>query len=111
MSGLPVKASSRIALDRSLLAVVIGVFFLTINLKEELLFQKILSLQLILAIPLFITSILAYSKVGYRKKIERWNMLGWITFIFGYAFLLNVIGILIGEVTGIMMAILFFILN
>ena len=109
MSNLSVKASTRIALNRTLIAIAIGVFFLTINLREALLFQKILLLQLVLAVPLLLTSTLAYSKIGYREQIERWNTLGWMTFIFGYAFLLNVIGILIGNIIGVMTAIIFFV--
>jgi len=102
------KASTRIALNRSLLAIIISVFFLIINLREEILFQKILTVQLVLAIPLFITSILSYSKIGYRNEIKRWNILGYITFIFAYAFMLNVIGILLGDIVGVAIALTFF---
>jgi len=102
------KASTRIALNRSLLAIIISVFFLIINLREEILFQKILTVQLVLAIPLFITSILSYSKIGYRNEIKRWNILGYITFIFAYAFMLNVIGILLGDIVGVAIALIFF---
>ena len=108
MSAISAKASTRIALNRSLLAIIIGVFFLIINLREELLFQKILTIQLILAIPLFITSILSYSKMGYSNEIKKWNILGYITFIFAYAFLLNVIGILLGNIVGVTIALIFF---
>ena len=102
------KAANRIALNTRLLAVLITVFFLTINLKKELLMQKILAVQFILPIPLLVTSILAYSKVSYREKIARWDKLGFITFILGYAFLSNVIGILIGNIIGKTVALIFF---
>ena len=108
MSKLSIKATSRISLNTALLSIAIGVFFLTINIRQELLYQKILLAQLVVSIPLFLTSILAYSKVGYRRKIEKWNMLGWITFILGYAFILNVIGILIGKFISIDISIVFF---
>jgi hypothetical protein len=108
MRNLPSKASSRIALNTSLLTVAIGIFFLTINLREEVLLQKIVAIQLVLPIPLFLTSTLAYSKIGYRMQIEKWDTLGWMTFILGYAFLLNVIGILIGYISGIVVAMIFF---
>ena len=108
MEPTPSKAANRVSLNRSLLAIVIGIFFLTLNLKQELLSQKILALQLILAIPLFTISMLAYSKVGYRKEIKGWNILGWVTFTFGYAFLFNVIGILVGEFIGVTLALAFF---
>ncbi len=111
MSVLESKSSSRIALNRSLIAISAGVFFLTINLREELLFQKILLVQLVFSIPLFLTSILAYSKIGYREKVAKWNVLGWVSFIFGYTFLLNVIGILIGNIISVKIAVLFFLFS
>ena len=111
MSKLSVKASSRIALNTRLLAIAIGIFFLTINLRAELLFQNILVIQLVMSIPLFLTSTLSYSKIGYRSKVERWDTLGWVTFIFGYAFILNVIGILIGKTISLEISIIFFIFS
>jgi hypothetical protein len=105
----PSKAVTRTGLNKSLLAIAIGVFFLTINLKSELLSNKLLSLQFILSIPLLTTSILAYAKIGYRQQIGRWNFLGWSTFTIGYALLFNVIGILISEIIGVFLAIVFFI--
>ncbi len=108
-SKLASKASSRINLNESLLAIAIGVFFLTVNFREELLFQRVLVIQLVLSIPLLLTSILSYSKVGYRSKVEKWDRLGWITFIIAYAFLLNVIGILLGNIVGVDIALIFFV--
>jgi len=108
MSGSSAKASNRISLNRVLLSIAIGAFFLTVNLNEELLFEKILVLQLVLSIPLLLTSTLAYSKVGYRRKFQKWNGMGWLTFALGYAFLLNVIGILLAKTSGITISIIFF---
>ena len=34
--------------------------------------------------------------------------MGWVTFVFAYAFLLNIIGILLGNIIGIGVAIIFF---
>lgn len=102
------KASARIALNRTLIGIVIGVFFLTINLRKELFFQKALVLQLVVSIPFLLTSILAYSKVAYRTKTEKWNNLAWFTFIVGYAFIINIIGILLASIAGKAIAIIFF---
>jgi len=95
-------------LNTFLLTLSIGVFFLTINLRQELLLQKILLAQLILSIPLLLTSTLSYSKIGYREKVEKWNLLGWITFVIGYAFLINVVGILVGNVLSVSLSLIFF---
>jgi hypothetical protein len=102
------KASARIALNRTLIGIVIGVFFLTINLRKELFFQKVLVLQLVISIPFLLTSILAYSKVAYRTNTEKWNNLAWFTFIVGYAFIINIIGILLGGFAGKAIAVIFF---
>ena len=106
--NLASKASSRVALNRSLLAMIVGVFFLTINLTPELLEKKILAFQLIISMPLLVTSILAYSKIGYHHRTERWNWLGWATFTIAYAFILNVVGILIAQIIGAGLSLIFF---
>ena len=108
----PEKAKSRIAMNSRLIAVITAVFFLTINLKIEILIQNgLLALQLVLAIPFLFTSTLAYSKLGYRKETKRWNNLGWVTFIIGYAFMLNIIGVLVGKYVDVLFGILFFLIN
>jgi len=105
----PTKASSRIALNTRLIALTFSIFFLTINLRQELFSQKIVLLQLILAIPLLLTSTLAYSKVSYRERTNRWEILSWITFVLGYSFLLNIVGILVGNIAGVLLATIFFV--
>jgi len=108
----PEKAKSRIAMNSRLIAVITAVFFLIINLKIEILTQnEFLALQLVLAIPFLFTSTLAYSKLSYRKETKRWNTLGWITFIIGYAFMLNIIGVLVGKYVDVLFGVLFFLVN
>jgi hypothetical protein len=55
-----------------------------------------------------LTSTLSYSKIGYKKQTENWDTLGWICFTFGYAFLLNVVGILVGNLISVPLALIFF---
>lgn len=107
---IPSKADSRITLNTTLLAISIGVFFLMINMNSNFLSQKILTTQLILSIPLLFISNLAYSKIGYRKQVKKWNIFGWITFIIGFGFILNVIGIISKEIIGITISIMFFVI-
>ena len=111
MTNLSAKASNRIGINRSLIAIAIGVFFLTVNLKRQILLEEILVLQLVLSIPMLLVSTLAYTKVGYREKTERWNNLAWITFIIGYTFQLNIIGILLSDIVGKNMAIIYFVVT
>lgn len=91
-----------------LLSTAIFAFFTTINLRKEFLFQPLLLAQLVLSMPLLLTSTLAYAKLGYREKIAAWALLGWVTFELGYAFLLNVIGILMATAISLPLAIVFF---
>ncbi len=108
MTNLSAKASNRVGINRSLIAIAIGVFFLTVNLNKQILMEEILVLQLVLSIPMLLVSTLAYSKLGYRKKTNRWNILAWITFILGYTFLLNIIGILLSNTVGTRTALIYF---
>lgn len=102
------KSQSRIQLNIFLLTAAFTVFFFIISLKEELLFYKIFLIQLISSIPFLLTSTLSYAKVSYREKIKRWDRLGWISFIIGYAFLLNSIGILVGNIISLSISLIFF---
>jgi len=102
------KAHGRIQLNSSLLAIAIGTFFLTINLKPTLLLRPIVLLQLVIAIPCLLTSTLSYVKVGYRDQVRKWDILGWLTFMIGYALILDVVGILIKDVSGSIVSIIFF---
>ncbi|MFC1656457.1 hypothetical protein ACFL14_00610 [Patescibacteria group bacterium] len=111
MTNLSAKASNRVGINRSLIAIAIGIFFLTVNLKKQILMEEILALQLVLSIPMLLVSTLAYTKLGYREKTEKWNILAWVTFIFGYTFLLNIIGILLNEVVGLNIALIYFIVT
>jgi hypothetical protein len=108
MPALESKAASRIALNTSLLSVAVGIFFLVVSLRSQLLVPEVVAAQMVLPIPLLLSSILAYSKVGYKDRIERWDTLGWITFILGYAMILNVVGILLAGYVSLRMSLLFF---
>lgn len=112
MNDLAPKASSRISLNGSLLAATMGIFFLVISFRLDMLTANpILAFQLVSAIPLFLTSNLSYSKIGYRNDTKNWNRLAWLTFIVGYSFILNVIGALSAKTLGQNFGILFFIFS
>ena len=106
--GLESKSASRIALNTALLSVAVGIFFLVVSLKAQLIVPQIVAIQLVFPIPLLLTSILSYSKVGYRERTERWDALGWITFVIAYALILNVIGIILGNTVSVTVSPLFF---
>ncbi len=108
MPGLESKAASRISLNTALLSVAVGIFFLVVSLRSQLIVPQLVAIQLVFPIPLLLTSILSYSKVGYRAQTERWDTLGWVSFIVAYALILNVIGILLSDVVGLGVSLLFF---
>jgi len=58
-----------------------------------------------------LSSTFARSKQIYSTKIKRWDNLAWFTFIIGYAFLINVVGILISLYVGLLFGTIFFIVN
>jgi len=102
------KAHGRIQLNSSLIAIAIGTFFLTINLKPTLLLKPLVLLQLVIAIPCLLTSTLSYIKASYRDQVRKWDILAWLTFMLGYAFILDVVGILIKDISGPKISIIFF---
>lgn len=90
-----VKADTRININSMLVAVSATVLFIISAINPSLFIQEFwLALQLVLIIPLLITSSLAYSKLGYKKETRRWNTLGWVCFVIGFAFMINVTAIL-----------------
>ena len=111
MHDIQNKSRNRITLSGSLLSIAIGIFFLTINLKSELLENRFLIFQLCSSIPMFLTAILSYSKASYREKYKAWDGLGWFTFTVGYAFIINVISILINIRLNHLIAIYFLLVS
>lgn len=106
------QVSSRLMINTRLLGVAITIFVLIVTLKSEILTDnKIITYELVLAIPFLLTSSLARSKLGYSSRPEKWNFLGWITYIIGYALLLNVIGIIVALYLDLNLAILFFVIS
>jgi len=91
-----VKAKLRLNINNTLLTVSFTIFALIVTLNPPLLKSSfIIPLQLTLSIPLLLTSIFARSKLAYANKPEMWNEYGFFTFLIGYAFLINVVGILL----------------
>ena len=106
------KSNARILMNTSLIVVAFAVFALIVALQKHLLIaHQMLTMQLVLAVPFLLTSTFANSKLTYTRHDRHWDTLGWATFIFGYGFLLNVVGILVDLLIGIWPAALFFLVN
>jgi hypothetical protein len=103
------KSQSRMSVNLWLLGASFTFFIFSVNINPDLLKSNIfLALQITIAIPLFITSVFARNKLAYTKYPKKWDQYGFITFILGYAFLINVIGILLSNIIGLTIGLIFF---
>jgi L-asparagine transporter-like permease len=91
-----VKGSDRIQINNILAAACITILSVLLGLSGKK-FSNWLVIQLAAAIPLLITSSLAYAKVSYRdmKEYPIWDRLGWTTLSLGYIMLLNALTIML----------------
>jgi hypothetical protein len=108
------ELKGRIRLDINLwmfsVAITIFVFILATN-PEILKSTMALPIEITFAIPLFITSIFARSKLLHAKKPDMWETYGSTTFMLGYAFMVNVIGILLSFFINLNIGIIFFLFS
>lgn len=91
------KASSKVTLN----SIMMGGLFLILTFiltSDPLRFSTITIAQIVLAIPFLFVSSLAYSKVGYWEKVERWDTLGWFTNNIGSIFILNAVGLMVSSI-------------
>jgi hypothetical protein len=103
---------SRISLNQALLSIVITFFVLIITLNSDYLKNHLfLTAQLIIAIPLLLSSTLSHITGQKKNNARIWVSYGSSLFIVGYAFLINVIGILIATEINVFLAVVFFIAN
>jgi len=103
------KAKDRLSINQGLLGITFSLFVFIIVLNPELLNESFfLPIQLTLAIPLFLSATFAQSKLIYAEKKQMWENYGFITFILGYSFLINIVGTLLSLFVGTEIAMFFF---
>lgn len=102
--------SPRISINLVLLSIDFTIFTFIIAVKPELFLKNLLiPLQVILSIPLIMSSSFAHSKQIYDVKIVGlWDTFGHITFVAGYAFIINVVGMLVASLVSLGVAMIFF---
>ena len=112
MERRDIKANYRFNINLRLLTVSFTVFALIITLKNSL-FQEsfLIPMQLVLTIPLLMSSIFARSKLVYTKNTKAWEEFGFLTFLTAYAFLINVVGLLLSLSMGVVFGLIFLIFN
>ena len=102
------KAKSKLEVDLYLLAIAFTLFTFIIAINPALVRDNVyLSLQLTFAIPLLISSVFARTKQSYSGKPAVWEFYGFITFILAYAFLVNVVGILLSTLVSAKIGVIF----
>ena len=107
-----IKSKLRFDINRSLLAIAFTIFALIISLNPSLFRESFLvPIQLTTAIPLLITSLFARSKSAHTNKLKLWEKYGFYTFLVGYSFLINVLGILLSVSIGLVFGLIFLIFN
>lgn len=103
------KVNTRLMINSMLLGAVVSMFFLVASLQKELLEENFfLSVQMVLAIPFFVSACITSAYVGGKDNQELWYNFGWSMFIIAYAFTLNSIGIIISKITSVVVGIIFF---
>lgn len=86
----------KMEMNLGLLAIVFTLFTFVIAVNPALFREnRFLSIQLVLAIPLFCSSIFARGKLAHSEHATAWDTYGFLTFIFAYGFLVNSVGILL----------------
>ncbi len=105
--------SSRISINLNLIGISFAIFTFIIAVNPQLLLKNIfIPSQLVLAIPLLMSSLFARSRQMYDTKTNSmYGKFGRITFIIGYSFIINVIGILVSSVVSMNIGIMFFAAN
>ena len=106
------KSDGKIEISCTLLAICFTIFALIISINPKLFLQNsILTLQLTLAIPLFISSLFARDKLAYTENSERLDNYGFFIFIIAYSFLINTVGLLLSSVLSVTVSTVFFSVN
>jgi hypothetical protein len=106
------KETNRIKINLTLLGICFTLFTFLIAFNPDLLKNNLfLTLQLVCSIPLLMTSLLARSKASYTLGRNRWTNFGFITYLLGYSFLINVVGIFLIKFVSLSAGLVFFIGN
>ena len=106
------KEDNRIKINLTLLGICFTLFTFLIAFNPNLLKNNLfITLQLVCAIPLLMTSLLAKVKASYKLGKNRWATLGFETYLIAYAFLINVVGIFLLSSISLLAGFVFFIIN
>lgn len=103
------KVDTRNLIDVTLLGITITLFGLIVTFRQELLTESyFLGIQLALIIPFFLCGLLSRIKEVVYSNSKRWTKLTHLSFIIGYGFFINIVGLTLAFVAPIYLSMLFF---
>ncbi len=106
------KSSERSKINLSFLGTCFSLFTFIIAINSKILQSNfLLATELSIAIPFFLSSVFARTKLAYTRRPKMWDKFGYITFTIGYSFLLSVVGILLSTLVSVKIGMIFFSLN
>jgi len=102
------KSSMYVVIAERLLAITLTLFVLILTIKSELLFSKLISYQLVLAIPFFMLSMISQAKMIDLETTRKYYTFNKITSGMSIAFFYNALGLLISKYVFSLLGVLFF---
>jgi hypothetical protein len=108
--SLSKHAEEQTKVSLSLLAMSLTTFVFIISANPKLLETSIFTMQILIAIPCLLASVLGRMKLAKTSDV-RWEPFGYYYWIVGYACLINTIGIIVGFRFSQIGALLFFAAN
>ena len=106
------KADTRNVVDITILSIDITIFALIASLKSELLTNNVfLAAQLVLSMPLIMSTIFCRIKIPISKQAKSFDKLAAFSFTIGYGFFINVIGIILSYYVSFLLVLLYFATN
>jgi hypothetical protein len=103
------KVDTRNAVDITLMGIAITLLGLIITIKPELLIDNpFLGIQLAAVVPLFLCGLLSRIKEVSYSDSKMWSKLTRISFVIGYGFFINILGLILAFVAPIYLAMSFF---
>ncbi len=106
------KSEFRLFINISLFSACIGELVFILALRPEILARTVfLPTQISLAIPFILSSLFARARLGFTRQPELWSDFAFATFLIGYTFTVNGLGILLGLFVDARVAALFFMTN
>lgn len=106
------KAQLHVNIAVTLMFIAFTLFAFIVTVKVSILKDdKLVALQLVLSIPLLMSSMLARSKLAVVPHPEKIEKYGHFCFVLAYAFMINAVGIMLASLVSLFSSVVFFLGN